>query len=186
LKPPWLSPARVFLGPSGPRALEPSLLAPWVAGMPEFVADLWAHLVSGSRTFDRITRPSCGSRQSVSSPTSRKARCHNRPRESEPPKWALTYTGRPPTRIGGLRHCTVDPAWWSTFSLGRTQTDDGGRTRMDSVFFAGSARSLPTLPPVILVAVTTTASACCATTRAQDRINTGVASNEHRAARENT
>ena len=60
------------------------------------------------------------------------------------------------------------------------------RTRTDSVFFAGSARSLTTLPPVILVAVTTAASACCATTRAQDRINTGVASNEHRAARANT
>ena len=49
------------------------------------------------------------------------------------------------------------------------------RTRTDSVFFAGSARSLTTLPPVILVAVTTAASACYATTWAQDRINTSVA-----------
>ena len=60
------------------------------------------------------------------------------------------------------------------------------RTWTDSVFFAGSARSLTTLPPVILVVVTTAASAGYATTQAQDHINTGVTSNEHRAARANT
>ena len=62
----------------------------------------------------------------------------------------------------------------STISIESHQITEN-RTRTDSVFFAGSAQSLTTLPPVILVAVTTAASACYATTWAQDRINTSVA-----------
>jgi hypothetical protein len=90
-----------------------------------------------------------------------------------------------PTKLAISGAGTWVPHGSSTIFIESHQITEN-RTRTDSVFFAGSAWSLTTLPPVILVAVTTAASACCATTQAQDRINTGVASNVHRAARANS
>jgi hypothetical protein len=110
----------------------------------------------------------------------------------------------PTSRAHARTHCLVGPACQSASAPTKPAISGAGtwvphgsstifieshqitenRTRTDSVFFAGSARSLTTLPPVILVAVTTAASACYATTQAQDRINTGVVSKHMRGERE--